>query len=228
MKAVITVNNQRFSIFMVQPACRSAMGFIKKGDDMKKKFYLQVSALFLIFMFTGGCVKSQGPKDSSLQGRIVYNKYNIHAQKKTVDTANASYANWTGPFAGHFIITPGTPLKVNPWRSGVKLIHMEDQTTIFFMVDEKKIGMSSDEYIDMITSPEKISPAPLSALDRKGVEQGKAFKGMTKKGVMTALGYPSPHRTSSLDSEEWIYWTNRFGTIAVVFNHNDRVTSIRN
>ena len=35
---------------------------------------------------------------------------------------------------------------------------------------------------------------------------------------MMALGYPATHRTPSLDSNTWVYWTNRFTTFEVNFN----------
>ena len=59
--------------------------------------------------------------------------------------------------------------------------------------------------------------AALDKLDQEGVKQGKALPGMTKQGVVFALGYPPPHVTPSLDADRWIYWTNRFNRRAVVF-----------
>lgn len=66
----------------------------------------------------------------------------------------------------------------------------------------------------------------LSASDRQGVEQGKALPGMSKAAVVFALGYPPPHATPSLDGNRWIYWTNRFNRIAVVFDANGRVSRV--
>jgi len=59
--------------------------------------------------------------------------------------------------------------------------------------------------------------AALDKLDQEGVKQGKALPGMTKQGVVFALGYPPPNVTPSLDADRWIYWTNRFNRRAVVF-----------
>lgn len=88
--------------------------------------------------------------------------------------------------------------------------------------------MSVDEYIDLITSTEPTSLKGLSKLDKKGVAEGKAIKGMTRKGVMAALGYPATHRTPSPDSDTWVYWTNRYGTVAIEFGSGDTVVNIRN
>ena len=85
------------------------------------------------------------------------------------------------------------------------------------------MDMSVDEYLELITSPSKASLSGLSETDKKGIQQGKAYRGMTKKGVRIALGYPAVHRTPSLDSDTWIYWTNRFRAIAVEFDDQGRV-----
>jgi hypothetical protein len=66
----------------------------------------------------------------------------------------------------------------------------------------------------------------LSPVDRKGIQMGKALEGMTRQGVIYAMGYPPPHRTPSLDGDRWIYWRNRFDTFAVVFDQNGRVMGI--
>ena len=63
-------------------------------------------------------------------------------------------------------------------------------------------------------------------IDQKGVQDGKAFIGMSKEGVRMALGYPAPHRTPSLDSSTWIYWRNRWKTRAVEFGIDQQAKNI--
>jgi hypothetical protein len=67
----------------------------------------------------------------------------------------------------------------------------------------------------------------LSPVDRKGIQMGTALEGMTRQGVIYAMGYPPPHRTPSLDSERWIDWRNRFNTFAVVFDPSGLVMGIQ-
>jgi len=87
--------------------------------------------------------------------------------------------------------------------------------------------MSTADYLKLIMSDKPVSLKGLTALDKKGVKQGKALVGMTKKGVMTALGYPSPHATPSIDDNIWKYWRNRFRTMDVEFNDKGRVSHIQ-
>jgi hypothetical protein len=87
--------------------------------------------------------------------------------------------------------------------------------------------MSVDEYIQLIASPTSISLDKLTNTDRKGIKDGKVYAGMTKQGVRVAMGYPATHRTPSMEGNTWIYWRNRFQTIAVEFDDSGKVAQIR-
>lgn len=65
----------------------------------------------------------------------------------------------------------------------------------------------------------------MSAADQAGVQQAQPFVGMTRAGVIAALGYPPDHRTANLEAPEWTYWGHR-GNAVVVFN-GDIVVGIR-
>jgi hypothetical protein len=66
----------------------------------------------------------------------------------------------------------------------------------------------------------------LDEVDRRGVALGKPITGMTKAGVVLAMGYPPPHVTPSLDANRWIYWLGRFEQEVVVFDDGGRVIAI--
>jgi len=67
----------------------------------------------------------------------------------------------------------------------------------------------------------------LSKLDRKGIKIGRALKGMTKKGVGYAIGFPPKHRTPSTDLDTWIYWKNRYATMSITFDAKGKVETIK-
>lgn len=67
----------------------------------------------------------------------------------------------------------------------------------------------------------------LSELDAKGVRQGEAFVGMSKRGVVLALGPPPRHVTPDLDSSRWVYWKNRFNRVLITFDAEGNVNEIR-
>ena len=171
----------------------------------------------------------------------LYLKNNIHAQQGRTD-CKASYSGWTDPGAGHFILPVNTPVRMGEMTGLKRRIHggrgflivvldpdvPESRREIFFEFNVSNMGgMSQDEYFALITSSEMVSLGNLSEIDRKGISEGKAYEGMTKDGVRMALGYPAKHRTPSLDSNTWIYWRNRFRTMAVEFSSDGKVTLIR-
>ena len=57
----------------------------------------------------------------------------------------------------------------------------------------------------------------LSDADRAGIQQGQVFQGMSKQGVIIAIGYPPEHATPSLDSDQWSYWRNSHSRFVVHF-----------
>ncbi len=57
----------------------------------------------------------------------------------------------------------------------------------------------------------------LNEIDFQGIEQGRVFGGMTKNGVLRAIGYPPVHQTPSLDLDRWTYWRNRARRFMVYF-----------
>jgi len=66
----------------------------------------------------------------------------------------------------------------------------------------------------------------LSEVDRKGIQAGNVLPGMTKRGVILAIGYPPEHATPTLDADVWTYWKNRFGKMRVHFS-DGKVAEIR-
>ncbi len=70
-------------------------------------------------------------------------------------------------------------------------------------------------------------PAGLNPLDMMGIDKGTVGEGMTKQGVMLALGPPPEHATPSPDSDQWTYWKNRWDRFVVKFD-GGVVASVQN
>ena len=172
---------------------------------------------------------SSGQTASSDTSEIRYTKYNIHAQQSRRDI-KASYAGYVDSGDGHFFIPAGSKLifpgKGQRWRNGFWFTVADTGQKVFFEFHRGRMSMSEPEYIELITSSSPVSLERFSEQDRKGIKAGKVYTGMTKEGVLTALGYPAKHRTPSLESNTWIYWRNRFMTMGVVFDGNGQVVSI--
>lgn len=76
------------------------------------------------------------------------------------------------------------------------------------------------------TDCKKNQIAKLGKTDQSGIKQGRALVGMTKQGVIYAIGYPPLSHTPTLEATTWKYWTNRFNTIDVVFSSDGVVTRV--
>lgn len=194
----------------------------------KDRFAPWFGVVFLVLAVAFFCVGGAFAADAS-----EFTRYNIHVQEKVSRSGeyvyNASYANYTDPGAGHLVIPAGTKITVlKKNRKGFRFRVEGDGKLVDFDFHEPRMKMSVDQYLELITSTAPVSMARFSAVDKKGIAAGKALVGMSRDGVMTALGYPAIHRTPSLEARTWVYWTNRFGTIAVNFNPQGKVASIKN
>ncbi len=194
-----------------------------------KRIAIGLAGLVLFCLVFGGAPAWAGDK-------VVYLKQNIHGQERASRggkmVSKASYANWIAPGEGHFIVPVNSKVKVVVKRGimGRRLLitNLKDNREINFELKLRNMKLKNmDDYIALITSPNMTPLGKLSVLDRKGIRQGKALIGMSKKGVRIALGYPARHRTPSLDSNTWVYWKDRRRTAAVEFGGNGKVKKIR-
>lgn len=189
--------------------------------------------LFLIsFFMIFGSSRTFAAKKSS---QVLYLQNNIHAQAKAdrggKTISRASYANYIDSGEGHYIVPVNTrvTLKVKGGFRGKSIIitRVKDKKVIHMEFNKTNMDMDIKQYMKIIAKPRKVSFKGLSKIDRKGIRNGKAYKGMSKQGVRIALGYPAKHMTPSLKSNEWTYWRNRFMTRVVVFSSKGRVRAIR-
>ena len=76
------------------------------------------------------------------------------------------------------------------------------------------------------STDESTAVSSMSEVDQEGIKAGKAMVGMTKAGVIIAIGYPPDHATPSTESPSWRYWKNRWATRVVSFDNDGIVASI--
>jgi hypothetical protein len=183
---------------------------------------LAILSLFIIIQACSGISQTTLPAYAE---KNLFLQNNIHAQQGSLDS-KASYANWTNPGTGHFILPVNSAVEFGSYRKGLTIKNLTDGRKIFFEYNQKNMGMGVSQYIELIASPQKVDLIGLSGIDQKGIIVGKAYPGMTKNGVRIALGYPAAHKTPSLENSTWIYWQNRFKSMAVEFGNNDKVIKI--
>jgi hypothetical protein len=193
--------------------------------NSRRRGIVKFAVFFSLFACLAVCAGA-GTAQSASSGSTRYLRYNIHAFEKGREI-KASYANWTNPGSGHLLIPVSTPIEIGKWGRGFYFITKDTGKKVYFEFHKKRMGMSVKDYIELITSPKPVSLSSFSEADLEGISEGKARVGMTKTGVMTALGYPATHKTPSLVENTWIYWKNRFATLAVEFDEDGIVNEIK-
>ena len=77
--------------------------------------------------------------------------------------------------------------------------------------------------IDLMTHLNRTfaSPCPdirtMSPVDQQGIQTAQPYVGMSRQGVVLALGYPPDSKTPTLEQSPWTYWGQR-GEVQVHFN----------
>jgi len=170
---------------------------------------------------------SQDAARSDPSRPAIYLQSNVHGWQKGGGKCRASYANWTDPGPGHFVVPVNTPVRIGRWDRGFLLIEANTGKRICYEFNKANMRMSVRDYLSILTGPDEVAVEMLSELDQKGVREGKVFPGMSKQGVHLAFGYPSAHQTPSLDGNRWVYWTNRFKMIVVKFDLEGIVISVK-
>lgn len=91
---------------------------------------------------------------------------------------------------------------------------------------EKHTGDDTLQAFDKLFAPERVNLSQFTALEQKNINTGTVEKGMRKKAVLAAIGYPPGIGTPNLQFDEWKYWNSRFNTFIVHFK-NGKVSQIQ-
>ena len=194
---------------------------MERKTEMKRTLTRKLTFLACGMVILGmiGCGEPMQIKS----GDTYHLNYNFHYTTER-GRRLGSVANFT-KVADHKILPYGSPVKVKSWGSGFILVDEKAGEEINVLSRNRFLrGKSLEEYFDLILSDTTVSYTGLSEIDKKGISEGRPYKGMSKQGVMIALGYPCPYRTPSPDADVWYYWKNRFANYTVNFE-NDLVVS---
>lgn len=151
-------------------------------------------------------------------------------------TANIWYEHPDKIFSTNYhtgaIIPVGTKVTIKEVRDKeIQFVSEKEQTfKIIFLKKHSKSGMTVWDYFEQYFSEEN----PLreggpfhkfSKDEQRNIKIGEIGMSMSKAAVFMAYGYPPSHRTPSLKSDIWIYWTSRFEETSVYFK-DDKVSKI--
>jgi hypothetical protein len=91
---------------------------------------------------------------------------------------------------------------------------------------EKHTGDNTVQAFEKLFNKNKVDLSRFSKLEQENIQAGRVAKGMSKKAVLAAIGYPPITETPSIQYNEWTYWSSRFNRFIVIFA-SDKVTEVR-
>ncbi len=74
---------------------------------------------------------------------------------------------------------------------------------------------------------DKVKLDKLSAADKAGVKSGMPAVGMSKDGVLFAMGRPPYHVNPDLSMSTWTYWKNKFARTIIEFDDKGIVSKVK-
>ncbi len=186
--------------------------------------------LLSIFVLLAGCSAARNvstkasPKEPLYEDSPVYNTVNLHSYdgRQVLTTINYQLP------------------RLIPRCTKVKFNMIERDTAVFTVVDtgeqyeynlHRHTRETLREHLKNVFKPSCQKAENISGLnetDLKGIRAGDVRIGMTKKGVIHAIGYPPDHRTPSTDADEWLYWKHQFDRFRVHFDDEGTVVRIEN
>ncbi len=194
------------------------------------RFIFLLSCLTIVAFFAGiGCkhFTSQAVSFTS-PGETYYLACNLHADPSNNRLYSVNYQ------------LPGKLLK---WGTPVQILSIDSREIVFTDLDNH---MKYHYYIHRRTLKAttlrkhfnriftrnlqalKAKVARLSYRDKEGIKEGKVLIGMSKQGVIIAIGYPPEFATPNpMHSNRWHYWYNRWAQFYVIFGKNGKVIEIK-
>jgi hypothetical protein len=161
-----------------------------------------VVAMIAILSSALGC-RSMVIADSSgnrlTRGSTAVTLVNLHAHKKTLSSVNRQ---------GSELIPVCTQVQIT--ELGSKRMSFRTSSSPqsysfrYHKAAAEPFAQNLARYFGSRCPGEQI--ASMSALDQHGIQQGRPYIGMTRQGIILAMGYPPKHRTPSLAATSWRYW----------------------
>jgi len=189
--------------------------------QMTRKFVRRFGPLvasMLVAMALGAC--GAHSEYAISQDGQVYTLVNLHAPARG---GRLSSVNYQGPV----LVPVCTPVSFSRITDRAALFTAQTSGQAFqYVFHRRSLREPIEQHLARYFGTACPDLTQLSAEDQAGVRDGRVYQGMTRQGVLLAIGYPPQHATPSLDADSWRYWRARNGTFEVYFQ-NGVVAGIR-
>ncbi len=175
---------------------------------------IHVVVVLLVVMSLYGCKRQSAPLNlpPSVQvGGTYYTQFVIRYEKGRHRTTNYRRG------ASIPVNTPVVLEDINEKFITVKLQPSGQE----LLVENVKKHTHDDvaQAFNKLFAKTRVNLSQFNKLERDNIKNGTVAKGMRKKAVLVAIGYPPAIETMSLDSDQWTYWSSRFNKFIVYFRN---------
>jgi len=183
--------------------------------------FLRKVIVFVMLVVSTGCAKRLNEATLPLwikTGNIYYTQVSLQYEKGRYLTTN---------YRKGILLPINTQVQLKEITgSDIKLEILPDHRLLRIENVEKHTGDGTPQAFTKLFAKNKVDLAQFSEFERENILAGRVAKGMRKKAVIAAIGYPPITETSSLAENEWTYWSSRFNRFIVKFQ-NDKVAQIQ-
>lgn len=113
-------------------------------------------------------------------------------------------------------------------RSAMNFVVVEGTREYEYLNHDAAAEPFNDHLVRFFGSQCESDPTGLNDADLAGIRRGVVLPGMTRRGVILAIGYPPRHVNPSIEFGDWTYWRHRYDRFIVRFDEKDLVVSIMN
>lgn len=198
-----------------------------------KKLNVLIFVCLMFSLFVPSIAVSGGlPADSKslqkMEGKYYFLAHNLHGDARQLKVSSVNYQLRGG------LISWGTEVKIlKIFRNFMTFKDKASGKTwkYEFHYNSRRNG-GLKKHIEMVFVPQidqvRKLVESLSEVDKDGIYDGRARKGMSREGVLITMGYPPKfaNKRELMESREWLYWSSRFNRIAVEFDRKGTVARI--
>jgi hypothetical protein len=188
------------------------------------KSYLRFGLSLIALSLCASPVPAAKQKGAINAGDKLQALANLHPdnQKNLLFTLNYQLQGVMIPVCSEIIVT----------KMGSKEMEFTYQGAPYTIVYEgftKKVGVSFEQAVLTYFGPacDQAKMQKLGKDDQEGIRSGRPKVGMTRDGVLFAMGRPPVHVNPELNANQWRYWKNRFTTEVIEFDEHGKVNNIQ-
>lgn len=176
--------------------------------------------LLLFFLLLVSCKKTLSPEQTPAHivvGDHYFTQFVVRYEKGVHLTSNYRRGE---------VIPVNTKVRlVEITSKTIKVELINSATPLLIKNIQKHTGDDIFQAFDKLFAAKKVNLSKFTGKERKHIKAGTVAKGMRKKAVIVAIGYPPITETPNLEADAWMYWSSRYNKFRVNFK-SGRVFSI--